>query len=49
MITYKLNIYNKLNWNAALVSFNLFSFNSIFVTAGTFFKTSQESPNNRNS
>ena len=39
MVTYKLNIYNKLNQNAALISFNLSSFNFVLTTAGTSFKT----------
>ena len=46
IITYELGIYNKLDWNAALVSFNLFSLNSVFVTVGAFSETPQGSPDN---
>ena len=46
MVTYKLRIYNKFNQNAALASFDLSFFNSIFVTMGTFFETPQESLDN---
>ena len=49
MATYKLGIYNELNQNAALISFNLFSFNLIFATIGAFFETPQGSPDNRDS
>ena len=49
MVTYKLKICNKLNWNTTLISFNLSSFNSIFVNIGVFSETPQGSPNNRDS
>ena len=49
MVTYKLNICDKLNWSTALVNFNLSCLNPIFVTTGIFSKTPQESPDNRDS
>ena len=49
MITYKLGICDKFNWNVVLISFNLFSFNFIFANVGAFFKTPQKSPDNRDS
>ena len=46
IITYKLNIYNKLNWNTTLISFNSFLLNLILATVGIFSKTPQEFPGN---
>ena len=42
-------IYNKLNWNATLINFNLFTLNPVFITAGICSETPQESPDNRGS
>ena len=49
IVTYKLGIYNKLNWNTVLASFDPSSLNSIFITADTSSETPQESPNNKGS
>ena len=48
-MTYKLKIYNKLNQNTILISFNSFFFNFVFTNAGVFSKTPQESLDNKNS
>ena len=49
MTTCKLSNYNKLNWSATLISFNLFFLDSIFATADVFSKTPRESSDNRGS
>ena len=49
MVSYKLKIYNKLNQNTILISFNLFSLNPILITTGNFSETPQESPDNKDS
>ena len=49
MVTYKLGICDKLNWNTVLISFNLFSLDFVLTTTGTFSETPQESLNNRGS
>ena len=49
IITYKLKIYNKLNQNIILISFNLFSLNFILITIGAFSETPQKSPDNGDS
>ena len=46
MTNYKLRIYNKLNWNTTLISFDPTSLNSIFINAGISPETPQESPDN---
>ena len=47
IVTYELKIYNKLNQNNILISFNLFFLNPILTNIGAFSKTPQESPDNK--
>ena len=46
IINYKLGIYDKLNWNATLISFNSISLNSVFTNIGASSETSQKFPDN---
>ena len=39
MVTCELAICDKLNWNAALVNFDLFSLNPVLITTGVSSKT----------
>ena len=47
MITYKLRICDKFNWNTVLISFDPFFLNSIFANVGVSFETPQKSPDNK--